>query len=266
MEKLRLDIISENFDQYFEKICGTMGVNEKSQIPIPILSRLFYGKGKVNQKTMDRIGFLGKVFVLFKAIQKRIFIVVEGNDSEGAISVKDFVNFRSNVKEHEYGEDISRQMLTHAHFVVGGKELMDGIAYMNDVCTGPAYNYLTRLKNTRKESISTWKIQREYVVNFLLTFESNKKKWIKEYDISMHEFLVLMYIYTGKDFTGSEIYNKALVNAHYSGASKIREAISSLKNRRYLTKQGVTSGATFRITALGKHIIDQILDKYAIRG
>jgi CTP-dependent riboflavin kinase len=75
-----------------------------------------------------------------------------------------------------------------------------------------------------------------------------------------------MYMYSGKRVTGSEIYNKALVYAHYSGGPRIREAISSLKNRQYITKQGVSTGATYQITPIGKHIIDEILDKYAIKA
>lgn len=265
MEKIKLDIVSDNFDQYFLKACANLGHVEKSQIPTPILSRLLSASGKISQKSLDIIGFLGKAFILFKAFGKRIFILVEGNDSEGAMNVKDFVNYRTSTKEKNFGEGPARELVAHAHFIIGGRDLMDGFEYLNMLSASPAYHYLTRLKNGRKDSLSEWKTQREYVVNFLLTYESNKKKWIREYSLSMPEYLVLMYTYSGKEVFGSEIYNKALTNAHFAGGSKIRVALSLLQNKKYITKRGVSKGSTYKITPLGKHMVDEIIDRYAIK-
>lgn len=265
MEKLRLDIVSQNLDQYFAKTAGYMGPDEKSQIPTPIISRLFIGKGKINQRSMDRIGFLGKMFVLFKALKKRVFIFVEGTEAEGAMTLNDFVNFRKSLKGKDFSEERANEVVTHGHFILGGKDLMDSMGYLNDLCTSPAYNYITRLKNGKRDSMSEWQRQREYIIQFLLTYEGNKKRWLRDYDLSMSEYLVLMYTYHGREVSGSEIYSKALVNAHFSSGSRIREGLSSLKNRQYITKQGVTTKATYRITPLGKHLVDEIISKYALK-
>jgi DNA-binding MarR family transcriptional regulator len=266
MEKLRLDIVSDNLDQYFQKACKQMGPEEKSNIPDPIISRLFMSRGRISQKSLTRIGFLGKMFVLFKAQRKRVFVFVEGSPAENAMTITDFLNYRKSLKEKDFSEVMAGQMLTHAHFVLGGKDLMDSMGYLNDLSTGPAYNFLTRLKNGKKDSMSDWIRQREYVIKFLLTYESNKKKWLRDYDMSMSEFLSLMYMYNGREVTGSEMYNTALTNAHFSSGSRMREGLSSLKNRNYITKQGVSKGTLYRITPLGKHVIDEIVNKYALKS
>ena len=265
MEKVKLDIVSENFDQFFTKIASGMGVEEKAQLPSSLLSILKFHRGALSNKSLIRLGFLGKIFILFKALRRRVFILVEGTESEGAMSVKDFADYRASAKEKDFGEGAARQLLSNGHFVLGGKQLMDGIDYLNHLSSGPAYHFLTRLKNGNKNSLNEWITQRDYVVRFILTWESNKKKWIREYGISMAEFLVLMYTYNGKDVTGSEMYNRELVNAHYSSGGAIREALSSLKNRGYLHKEGVSFGTKYRITPLGKHAVNEIFDKYALR-
>jgi hypothetical protein len=265
VEKIKLDIVSDNFDEFFSKIVSSMGVEEKAQIPSGLISKLIYRKGVVGKKSLIRLGFLGKIYILFKALRRRVFILVEGSESEGAMSVKDFINYRTAAKEKDFGETPARQLLTHGHFVLGGKELMDGVDYMNMLSVGPAYNYLTRMKGGKRDTLTEWQMQREYVVRFVLTWESNKKKWIREYGVSMCEFLILMYCYHGKPVAGSEMYNHTLVNAYFSTPSAIREGMSSLKDRGYVKKDGVSVGATIRITPIGKHIVDEILDKYAIR-
>lgn len=266
MERIQFDIVSENFDQYIQKTCLEMGPEQRAEVPVNLFTRLFANRGRtITQRTLDRTGFLGKIFVLAKAMKKRIFILVEGNDAETAMNIHDFVNFRQAEKDRSYGEGPARELISHGHFVIGTKELMDGVAYLNAVSAGPAYTYLTKLKNGKQDSLSEWQRQREYIVKFILNFEANKKKWQREFHLNMSAFLVLIYIYPGKEVTGSEIYNIALVNAQNSSGAEIRTALSFLRNRKLLTKQGVSKGATFRVTPLGRHMVDEIMDKYGYR-
>lgn len=266
MEKVKLDIVSENFDQFFHKTCSNMSPEERAGIPIDIFRRLFNKNGKeMTLRTMERTGFLAKILILVKALKRRVFILVEGSESEGAMNIKDFVNYRAAAKEKDFGESKARELVTHGHFVVGDKELIDSMAYLNMLSAGPAYHFLTKLKNGKRGSFTEWQDQRGYVTKFILNYESNKKKWLKQFDISMSEFLVLMYGYKGNNFVGSEMYNGALVHAHYSSGADIRHALSSLRHRNYISKEGVSSNASFRITPLGKHLVDEILDMYAYR-
>lgn len=265
MEKVKLDIVSENFDKYFAKICSDLAPSQKAVIPTSLLSLIFGRAGKVLINKLWKVGFLARMYILTMVVKRRVFILVEGNDSEDAMSLHDFVNYRKNIKEKNTGEAPTLEMISHGHFVVGAKELVEGIEYLNMVSAGPVYNYLINLKNTKRDAYSEWKTQREYIIRFLLNYESHKRKWVKQFDVDMSEFLVLMYGYDGREFNGGQIYNGPVKNAYYSSGADIRRALSSLRHRGYITKTGVSVNARYRITPIGRHVVDEILDTYAYR-
>ncbi|MFK5173314.1 hypothetical protein ACI3QN_12440, partial [Propionibacterium freudenreichii] len=88
-----------------------------------------------------------KLYILWKALRKNFFIVVEGDDTNG-LTVEQFVEIKNAIKVRDYGVDrVNEFLIPQGTFVTGGKELMESLAYLNNLSTSPAYKYLLRGKN-----------------------------------------------------------------------------------------------------------------------
>ena len=88
MSKLLFDISSENFNNYFEKETAEMTESQKERLPKELLYRLYIQGGKVDTHETVKMGFFAKLFVLFKALNKRVIIIVE--DANNSMTEEDY--------------------------------------------------------------------------------------------------------------------------------------------------------------------------------
>lgn len=260
-EKTLLDMSGENFDAYFIKQAKETTFASRESLPKDITFRLFKTGGQLNEKFAVNLGFLGKIFVLWKALRKRVYIIVE--DEQNGLSPGQFFEMQKSIKKRDYsGESVNG--FTNAIFVLGGKELCDSFSYLNNLCNSGAYNYLTKTKNQPKNPTTEYRDRMNYIVRFLLFYESQKKKWVAETQITIPEFLVLLFTYQGKEVPGALMYRDVLKRAYQSSPKKIKLAFSVLQSKGMLKKSGMTSGAMMQITPLGVEIVNKILSKYAL--
>lgn len=258
---MKFDIQDENFNAYFEKVCASMSTEQKAELPEQLSNKLFIRRGLFNRKSTKRIGFLGKMFILFTAMRKRVFVIVE--DDQG-MDIQTFRKYKSNARaNNEYTLTEAGQMIMHTAFVLGSPEVMNSIGYLNGISASSAYNYLVGAKN-HKTKVGQISAERDYINRFINCYESNKKKWAKEFGVSMSEFLILTFLYDGREIQAMYLYNSAFKSAYHGGGSKIRAALCSLKDRGYILRQGEGKDSRTLITIEGKAIVDKILDKYAL--
>jgi len=252
MADTRFGLDVENFNLYFEKIVPLISQPAKEALPKDVLSRLKRG----------RLSFLGKLWVLWRCLNKRWWIVVE--EENGGLSVEDFVGLREAIKRRDYGVPRAEGLISSGTFVTASKELADSFDYLNRLSTSGAYNYLQRSRNKISNRTQERKEQLEFICRFLAHYESVKKKIVSHTSLNMSEIFVLLYYYNGKEMPGSILYKEYFKSAYQSSPTRIKSAFGSLQNLRYLQKIGSTKGATFVMTPLGRDVVNTLLSKYVL--
>ena len=262
-EKTLLDISSENFDSFLINNAKNAHANAKEELPIDFSFKLYKAGGKLNQKFAAKLNVLQKLYVLWKALGKRVYIVIE--DENQGITPGGFMEVLKANKKRDYGSERVKEFVGDANFVLADKQLSDAISYLNNLCHSPAYRYLSRVKNQPVNQTTQYREQMSYVAKFLAFYESNKKKWVLETGVTIPEFFVLLYTYHGREVLGSEMYRSFYKRSYQSSPAKIKTAFGSLQHKGYLRKTGIGRGALLSITALGVDLMNGILTKYAIK-
>lgn len=262
MEKTRFDIDCENFDLFFANQMPHIVPEAKEGLPKDVRFKLFRKGGEFQSKSTSRLGFLAKLFILWKCLHKRWWIVVE--DEHKGMSIEQFHEHHKAIKKRDFGIQKAEGSVSAGYFVLASKELGDCFEYMNRLSTSSAYNYLSKGKNKIPNKTAEWNEQMKYILRFIICYEGNKKIWVSDKQLSVPEWYVLGSLFHGKDMAGSILYRETFKRAYQSSPNKIKKAFSTLQSRGYIEKVGATKGATFRITALGKDVVVSIIEKYAI--
>jgi len=261
--KTLFDVSSQNFDFYFANEIEKITPQAKEALPKDISFKLFRGAGKFKPTSMSKLGFLGKLFILWKALGKRWWIVVE--DEEKGISINQFEELSKKKNKQQKGIEQSNKLVSSGEFILANKELSDALAYLNQLSVSPAYNYISKVKNMPLNKADKWNTEMKYITRFLCFWEGNKKRWSLQNHVSIPEFLVLMYTYSqDKPLVGSIMYKEIFFQAFQSSPGKIKTAFGTLQSKGYLLKTGFSSGAMLEITPLGKSVVNEILTKYAV--
>lgn len=262
MIKTRFDIESENLDLYFASIVPTLTGPQKEKLPRDVSFKLFRKGGEYNTTSSSKLGFIARLVILWKCLRKRIFIVVE--DDETGLSLEDYVKLRDAIKKQDVSTERASGWIASGTFITGSKELCDTFSYLNLLSASPAYNYLLRSKNKIPNKTAEWKTQMAYITKFLVYYESNKKKWVSEIGLQPQEWYVLLCLYPGNEVVSSSIYKETFRYAYQSSRGKIKAAFSTLQIRGYVTKTGHIKGAKLKITPMGTDIVSKILSNYAL--
>lgn len=252
MGDTRFGLDVENFDLYFEKLVPLISQPAKEAIPKDVLFKM----------RRNRLSFLGKLWVLFRCLRKRIWIVVEEED--GGLSVEDFVELREAIKRRDYGISKAEGLVSSGTFITASKELGDTFDYLNRLSTSGAYNFIQRAKNKIQSKTAERNEQMEFICRFLTHYESSRKKIMLSTRIEMAEWLVLIYLYNGKEMPGSPIWKEVYKFSYNSSQTKIKVAYGTLQNRNYIERIGIGKFTKFKITPLGRAAVNEVMDKFVL--
>jgi len=260
--KTLFDISCENLDLYFAHEIEKISPTAKSELPKDVAFKLFRGGGKFNTKSTSKLGFIAKLYILWKCLNKRWWIVIE--DEVNGMTPGQFMEARKALKNRDYSPEQAAVLKSTGTLVLASPELGQTMTYLNRLSVSGSYNYLIKCKNAPKNKITEDDKERVYVVRFLANYDSKKKSIVSETGLTIPEFYVLMALFDGKDVPSSWIYKEKFKRAYQSTPSKIKLAFRTLQARGYITKTGVIRGATLQITGSGKDILSSILDKYIL--
>ncbi len=262
--KTVFDLDCENFNLYFANRLKTITPQAKESIPKDVLFKMFLKGGDVNAKGSSKLSFLAKLYVLWKSLRSNIFIVIEGDDKNG-LTVEEFVNLKQAVKVRDYNIDRSNEyLLPTATFVTGSKELVQTLAYLNNLSTSPAYKHLLRTKNPVPNKSQQNRDATNYVCRFLSHYEANRKKIGMESGLSISDWLILIHIYHGKEVESNTLWKDIYKYSYNSSKTKIKVAFGTLQSRGYIVKHGASRGTKIQITPFGVTAVNDILQKYAV--
>lgn len=258
----KFGIESDNFEIYFQKQISGITESGKEAMPIDLASKLFHYDGRINQGNVRKLSFLGKLFVLWKCLKKRVWIFIE--DEDGGMSAEEFVELRKAIKRRDYGIKKAEGLALQGHFCTVNKEFGDTMTYLNSLSMSPTYNFLNRPKNFKITGTERFVREANYIVRFLRFYEAHKKRWVHEKKLSVPEFYVLIYLYDKEEALGSIMYREFYKRTFHCSERKIKLAFRTLQSRGLIYKHGNTSGARMQITPMGKDMINSILKKYAL--
>lgn len=260
--KSLFDIDCEPLDLYFANEIEKMPPSAKSDLPKDVAFKMFRGGGKFRTNSTSKLGFIAKLYVLWKALNKRWFIVIE--DEERGMTPGQFMELRKAYRKKDYSIDQGKVLTTSGTFVLANKELADCCSYLNRLSVSGAYNYLMKVKNMPVNKVDEEDKRVAYITKFLTFWEGNKKTIVSKSGMGMPEIYVLLALYHGKEVQGATLYHDVFKRAYQSSPNKIKAAFRTLQAKGYLLKYGGTSASTMQITASGKDVLRSILDKYAI--
>ena len=262
--RTKIDIGSENFDLYFYHQANSITPEEKERLPKEIVTTLWRHDGKVNLQRIKLFSIWHKLFILFKAARKNIYIVIQDDDK--GMNPSEFLAWQKANKKKDYGLKLAGQLKVEMQFTLANKEVCDVFNYLNHLSHSPAYNYLTKLKYQIPNSSADYKKQMKYLARVFMNWERSKKGWIHEFGIDLPELYVLLTLYAEGEIVGSSIYKEIFRRAYQSGAGKIKKAFGTLQVKGLIERQGSYKGATMRITAIGMDVINRAITKYAINS
>lgn len=261
--KTLFDLSSENLDLFFCHELEKISPQAKSELPKDIAFKLYRGGGKLNTKSTSKLSFLAKLYVLWKCLNKRWWLVIE--DENQGITPGQFMELRKLYKKRDYGTDQGNVLTSYGTMVLANKELGESLSYLNNLSNSPAYNYLMGGKNKVDNETEAYSTRMRYIVSTLMFYEARKKTWVAETGITIPEWLVLLYLYSKDTETlGSPIYKDAFKRAYQSSPHKLQQCFAVLQGKKMVQKTGEKRAARLRITALGKETIDRILTKYVL--
>lgn len=262
MAKLKFDISCPNFDSYFSKSIENIGEQEKSSLPKELLFKLFRRGGIYDATSTNKLTFIAKLFILFKCLKKRWYIVVE--DEENGMSVEQFWAFRKALGKRNYDLNNAGELISTGIFVLASKELAETYGHLNNLSVSNAYNFLVKTKNTEVSKFTEYRQRMDYITNLFSFYESQKKTWVMATGLSIPEFLVLTYIYSRGEVVSAQLHKTIYKYAYNSSSTQIKLAFGTLQRKGMVEKIGVNKAVKLKITAAGIEIIDHIFRKYAL--
>lgn len=262
MPKLQFDIDCTNFQYFFEAQAAGITESQRELLPKELLYKLFTKGFRVNTKMSGKLGFLAKLFILFKALKKRWIIIVE--DDENGMTEEEYFKFKKLTSKRDYGQDNANELLSHGTFVLGCTELVNTYSRLNHLSNSPAYNYLSKAKNKDYTKPDEYLRNQAYVCRFINHYDSQKKKIVMETGLTMAEWITLTYLYDGLEKLGKVLYTEKFKYSYNSSSTKIKVSFGTLQSKGFITKHGTGKGCKLQITALGKEKVNAVLQKYVV--
>jgi hypothetical protein len=259
---LKFDIDNTNFDYFFLEQATQMSEHQKERLPKELLYKVFVKGFRVNTKSTSKLGFIAKLFVLVRALNKRWILMVE--DDEKGMNEEDFFKWKELTKRRNYTSDSATDLISEGQFCLGNSELFDGFHKLNSLSTSPAYTYIQKTKNKLNIPIDEYKRNMKFLISWINNFEAMRKKIVMESGISMAEWLTLTYLYDGKEKVGAILYTEKFRYSYNTSRTKIKLSFGTLQNKGFITKYGYGKGCKLQITALGTDKINSISEKYLV--
>lgn len=260
--KTLFDISCENLDLYFDRHLPQLTPEAKDGLPRDIIFKIFRKGGIYNSQSTSKLGFLAKLYIMIRSLRKRWYLVIE--DEEQGLGLEQFKDLQRSVKERGTTMEDGDRLISVGGLVLANKELADTFAWLNRLSMSAPVNYLLKGKNPVKNHVTESEKAAEYVVRFLIHWESSKKEMVSKSGMNIPEILVLLALYKDREIQGATLYHTVYKRAYQSSPGKIKTAYRTLYAKGYIEKWGVTSNSKLQITALGRDVLRGILDKYAL--
>lgn len=257
--KFKCDLNADNFNLFFAEQASSMTPGQRENLPPELLSKIFRRDGKVSTQ---KLNFLQKMYILSKGMGKDIFILMK--DPDKGMGVYDFDRFSKHRQEREFDMEQADYYVSKGAIVMSGNELIEYVAHVNGVSVSPAYNYAVKLKNSKAEKMPDYEKELGYIVKILKNYEGNKRKIVTQKLLTVPDLYVLYYLNDGTERGATKAYTDDFKYSFNSSRQQILNAFRKLCGLGYIQKYGEGKFVTYKITAIGKVKLAEVLKKYVL--
>lgn len=259
VETSKLDFFNENFEEYFMKKVNSMSPNQLAILPTELKNKLFNGN---IVRSSYKLKFSEKAYILSTVFNQDIILMVK-DENEG-IGPTEFGAAVAAQKGKIKNGQLLNNMPDKNMFILGNKELMDPIIYLNHVFCSHIYN-LVSLPVIREKSLAERQhIKRalEYkgIIEVFTHYESQKKLISREFKLDMPSWYALLYFGT-REKPGRAFYQDQFKFAYSSSRMNLYNALKRLVDNGYMMVRGKRNELKYSLTAKGLDTLNQIIDR-----
>lgn len=250
LERFECTIDSEGFDAFF---CHHMANATEGQIAlIP---------DSIKRVQRSRLTFFEKLFVLFRAFNKSIYLVAK--DKGDGLTPEQFCKWDEEERKRAYDTENTKDLLIRAGFVLGDRDVCNGLLFQRNLGGTSLFKYLSNYhkNNSGPKSYNTRDAMQD-ICKMLIHYEGLKKKMLKDLAIVVPEWYTLLHFADGEERSGMIVYQGVFAHAYNSSRPQLLTAMKRLVTDGYLQKFKKTNRATYRITPLGVDLLQKALSKY----
>lgn len=259
VEVNKLDFFNENFEEYFMKKVSSMTSQQVSVLPSELKNKLFQG-GLI--RSSYKLRFSEKVYILSTVFDTEMVLIFKdknegiGPDQWAAAIAAE----KGKINNSKLAEDIPFNSM----FILGNKELMSPIIYLNHVFCSEIYK-LFSIPVVREKSLQEKKhIKRsaEYrgIVDVFTHYEATKKLIAHEFKLDMPSWYALLY-FGNREKIGRPFYTQDFKYAYASNGKNLYTALKKLVDAGYILQRGKRIAIKYSLTAKGLDTLNQIIDR-----
>lgn len=255
----KLDLFHPMMEEYFMANVAKLTPEEVASIPQEIRFKLF---NQGFQQSTYSMKFAEKAHILTTTLGKDMIILFQ--DEENGIGPDQFEEAVRAQKAKITNGKLLSDRKTKSIFLLGNKELMTPLLYLNHVMCSDIYSLIQepvmRVK-TKKERDHV-KLHTAYkgITEMLTFYEGNKKMIPQAFGIDMPGWYSLLY-FGVKEKKGTDFYNGDFKYAYSSSRVKLYAGLKKMYDRGYLNRRGARNDLRYSLSAKGADLLYRIIDK-----
>lgn len=259
VEVNKFDIFNENFEEYFMAKVKNMSSQQMNQLPSELKNKLFQG-GVV--RSSYKLRFAEKAYILSTVFDSQMITMFSDN-MEGLGPDQWAAAIAAQKGKIKNGELVNNIPINNM-FIVGNKELMSPIVYLNHIFCSDIYQ-LFSIPSVREKSVAEKqhiKRAKEYrgIIDLFTHYESSKKLIAHEFKLDMPSWYALLY-FGNKERLGRPFYVSDFKYAYSSNKSNLYNALKKLVDTGYMSQRGKRNELKYTLTAKGLDTLNQIIDR-----
>lgn len=257
------EIYNEYFNLYFVEQLNSLTPYQRNLIPKELLFKIFQ---RGNVASSARLNFNERVWILTNVFDYSFAMVISSKDGIGP---KDFKNAVKAQNGNLNNSELLEPMNINAAFVLGDKDLMKSLLYMNHVCTSPIYLLVKKeitanAENKPNTRFKDAKDRLATVSKLLINYEANKRRMAMDYGVDTCQWLALLFFSTGEKL-GTEFYNETMRYSYNSSKVNLFKGLKSLYDKGYLDRRGTKFELRYSLTSKGISLFNSLMDKIVMK-
>lgn len=254
----KMDIFCPNFDHYLELKLENIMPHQIALLENSVQHKII----RYKSKSVGHMSLAEKMHTLSVGLSAQVVLSV--CDEENGITAD---LFKTAIKS-QAGKLKNSQMLDHLDregiFIQTDKQVAQALVYMSHAQTSDIYN-LIRMNNIRDKGQREIKFDKKKqvmngLVDYLVKYESRKRRVLEQFGINIPKFYGLLYFYLGDDLCRN-FYDKQFKYAYSKSRTDLSKGLAELYRNGCLSKRGVTRELKYSITSKGIDLLMKVLSK-----
>lgn len=254
----KLDIFNPQMEEYFMEKVSKLTPEELVSIPQEIRNKLFRSGF---QRSSHDMKFNEKAHLLTTTFNQDMIIMFL--DEEKGIGPDEFKAAIKAQKGKITNGELLKNIPTKSIFILGNKELMAPLLYLNHVLCSDIYNLVStpvaREKTSSEKNYIKFYKAYKGITEVFTHYEGTKKMISQAFGIDMPSWYALLY-FGNKERLGTDFYNGHFKYAYSSSRIKLFTGLKKMYDNGYIARRGQRNKLKYTLTAKGTDLLNRIID------